>query len=144
MDYKTMTAPCGRDCFNCPFHLTKNNAEMRAQFAKRMETTEENVVCEGCRKREGKCKVLKTLGFQEDCKTFACCAAKNIEFCFECSDFPCDRLHPLADRAERFPHNLKVYNLCLIQRVGVEEWAKNMAKRSFDKYYRDKLDSLFQ
>ena len=65
---------------------------------------------------------------------------KKLDFCFECADFPCNLLHPLADRADVFPHNLKVFNLCLIKRLGVDNWAKNNAKESFDKYYKDKID----
>ena len=57
------------------------------------------------------------------------------------SDFPCGLLHPLAHGADRFPHNLKVFNLCMIKKMGLENWAKNKSKQSFDRYYNDKLDT---
>jgi len=44
------------------------------------------------------------------------------DVCFECGDFPCDYLHPYADMAQIKPHNLKVFNLCLIKRMGLEKW----------------------
>ncbi|MCK4921566.1 MAG: hypothetical protein KAS71_11005 [Bacteroidales bacterium] len=46
----------------------------------------------------------------------------------------------LADKADKFPHNLKVFNLCLIKKPGVENWAKFKAKESFDKYFKEKLE----
>ena len=38
--------------------------------------------CKGCRKE--KCVILK------NCKVRECSENKDIDFCFECSDFPCD------------------------------------------------------
>jgi hypothetical protein len=50
-------------------------------------------------------------------------------------------LHPLAHGADKFPHNLKVYNLCMIKKMGLENWAKNKSKLSWDRYFNDKLDT---
>jgi hypothetical protein len=72
---------------------------------------------------------------------FACIQEKKVEFCFECGEFPCERLQPVADRAERVPHALKIYNLCMIQKLGVEKWVTGHSKRLFDEYYTRKLDS---
>ena len=47
----------------------------------------------------------------------------------------------IADGAIQFPHNMKVFNLCRIAKIGVENWAKEEAKKSFDRYYTGKLDS---
>lgn len=55
--------------------------------------------------------------------------------CFACEihvdnitdDFPCAKLAPLADGAERYPHNLKLYNLGRIESRGLEAWAKEAA-----------------
>jgi hypothetical protein len=109
-------------------------------FAKKFHLNPEKIKCEGCRNIEGNCEVLKNYGFNGQCKIYNCYTSKNIEFCYECNDFPCDLLHPLADRAEKFPHNLKVFNLCKIQKVGLNNWAQNFSKKSFEKYYNDKLD----
>ena len=140
MDYKNLTAPCGRDCFNCPIYLVKDNLKMQEVFSKKYNMKKDEVSCKGCRNIDGKCNFLKALGFSEQCKIYKCCLSKKIDFCHECRDFPCDLLHPLADRATEFPHNLKVFNLCQIKKMGVEEWGKNFAKKSFEKYYKDKID----
>ncbi len=141
MDYKKLTAPCGRDCFNCFFFLASQNEEYKINLARKMNLPVEKIVCKGCREIEGKCQVLKNYGFSGNCKIYACVKEKGVEFCSDCSDFPCDLLHPLAHGADKFPHNLKVYNLCMIKKMGLEEWAKNKSKISWDRYYEDKLDT---
>ncbi len=141
MDYKNLTAPCGRDCFNCPFYLIKSNEKIRNTFALQFKTDPDKITCDGCRNINGDCQVLKLYGFSGKCKIHECVNNKNVEFCFDCPDFPCDLLHPLADGAERFPHNLKVFNLCMIKKMGLENWAVNKSKQSFDRYYKDKLDT---
>ena len=37
----------------------------------------------------------------------ACAKEQGVDFCYECKDFPCQKLQPLAEGAERYPHNLK-------------------------------------
>lgn len=58
------------------------------------------------------------------CPVRKCCVTKGIEFCFECSDFPCE-----ANWGEKGPYS-KVFNKTKIERlremkaIGVEEWIK--------------------
>jgi hypothetical protein len=35
-------------------------------------------------------------------------------------------------------HNTKVFNLCLIKKMGLEEWAKNKAKKVIHTYSNEK------
>ena len=143
MDYKNLTAPCGRDCFNCPFFIAKENEAFRGSLAKKINSKPENVICGGCRNIDGKCRVLENYGFKGNCRIYKCVKDKNLVFCFDCDEFPCRKLQPLGDRADKFPHNLKVYNLCLIQKLGVEEWGKNRSKADFNYYFSGKLDDIF-
>jgi hypothetical protein len=141
MDFFQMTAPCGRDCFNCPFFIASQNEKYRSILAAKLGTDNEHVICSGCRNVDGNCEALRNYGFSGECKIYQCVMDHKVDFCSDCPNFPCDLLHPLADRAERFPHNLKVFNLCMIKKMGLENWAKNQAKRSADRYYNDKLDT---
>jgi len=59
----------------------------------------------------------------KDCATLNCVKEKGIDFCYECNQFPCDKLQPCASRAEKLPHNLKIFNLCRIKQVGLQAWA---------------------
>ena len=141
MDYIHLTSPCGRDCFNCPFYLALNNPRLKQFVAKRMGLDPEIVECEGCRNIEGKCKLLMGFNIGEECKIYRCSKEMGITFCYECEEFPCRLLHPLADKAEKLPHNIKVYNLCRIKKIGIEKWAKEEAKQSFERYFKGKLES---
>lgn len=143
MDYKKLTAPCGRDCFNCYFYLASCDTEYRNSLAEKLGLAPEKVICEGCREIKGDCQVLRNYGFNGNCQIYRCVTGHGVEFCSDCIDFPCDKLHPLAHGADRFPHNLKVYNLCRIKRMGLENWAQHQAKASWDRYYNDLLDSCF-
>ena len=75
----------------------------------------------------------------EPCNVFRCTRDKGLRFCYECADFPCDYLHPYADMALQRPHNTKVFNLCLIKKMGLESWAQTKAKRVKDTYFKGKL-----
>jgi hypothetical protein len=121
--------------------LASKDERYQKMLAQKLGFEAEKVVCEGCRNIKGDCQVLKNYGFNGNCKIYQCVDSKEVEFCSDCPDFPCDLLHPLAHGADRFPHNLKVFNLCMIKKMGLDNWAKNKAKQSFDRYYNDKLDS---
>ena len=71
---------------------------------------------------------------KHDCKTWKCVQEKELEFCSDCSEFPCSYLAPTFQGAS-FPHNIKVYNLCRIRLVGIDEWineSANIQKQYFD------------
>ena len=133
MDYLRMTAPCGLDCFNCPVYLAKDNERLRAAIAKRENIPVERVSCLGCRDENG---TMKWMGWTEPCGVYKCITAKKIDFCCDCDDFPCDYLHPYADKASERPHNTKVFNLCQIKKMGLEDWAKNKSKGVRDTYFK--------
>jgi len=133
MDYRQMTAPCGLDCFNCPMLLAKDNADLRSKIARNMNIPEDQAYCEGCRNEKG---AIRALGMTEPCSVYRCTEEKGLDFCSDCADFPCDNLHPYADRAAEVPHNTKVFNLCLIKKMGLERWAQDKAKSVKGTYFK--------
>jgi len=135
MDYEQMTAPCGLDCFNCQFYLANDNQEIRSELAKKLRVPEEKLLCRGCREGKGAPDIFKLMDKSDPCKAYKCAEEKNIRFCHECSDFPCDHLHPYADKAGMVPHNTKVFNLCLIKKMGLEAWAEEKAGKVKDTYF---------
>ena len=141
MNYAYMTAPCGRDCFNCPVYLAGQNEKMQRIVSKKLDIPIEKAVCRGCRAENGK---IPFLNMTNSCKILKCTDEKGIGFCCECEDFPCDLLHPLAHLADKFAHNTKVFNLCLIKKMGLEVWAKNKAKSVFENYFKGSLKNLIE
>ena len=136
MDYRHMTAPCGLDCFNCPMYLANENERLRQAIAKNLSLAPEQASCQGCRTHGG---AIPVLGMTEPCRVFRCIQDKGIDFCCDCSNFPCDHLHPYADRASDVPHNTKVFNLCLIKKMGLEAWAQAKAKSVKDTYFKGRF-----
>lgn len=153
MDYKNMTAPCGIPCFECNAHKAKSNDTLRKGISERIGMDYEKCYCDGCRNREGKCFLFeKNTIFPEgncmlfgndegQCKIYLCTQKKGIHNCGECKNFPCDLLHPLADKADRIPQNLKVYNLCLIKKMGLEKWGEQKAAKGMQEYMTKKFGS---
>jgi hypothetical protein len=76
------------------------------------------------------------MGMTEPCNVYKCIREKGINLCTECADFPCDHLHPYADRASLVPHNTKVFNLCLIRKMGLESWAEHKADSVKKTYFK--------
>ena len=109
MNYRQMTAPCGLDCFNCPVYLANENQEIRTSVSKKTGIPLDQAVCKGCRGESGKCPL--DLIMDMPCNVYPCAEKKGVEFCCDCTDFPCDHLHPYADQATNVPHNTKVFNL---------------------------------
>lgn len=136
MDYRTMTAPCGLDCFNCHVYLANENVNLRAVIAERFGIPEKEAVCQGCRNEGG---AIAFLGMSEPCNVYRCIEKKGLDLCCDCADFPCDHLHPYADEASLRPHNTKVFNLCLIKKMGLESWAQDKAKKVRDTYFKGKF-----
>ncbi len=139
MDYLQMTSPCGLSCFNCHFYLAHENddsMQVLEMYSRLMDIPTKVMLCKGCRNHKGILESHKILfNRSEPCHAYKCTREKNIDFCHECADFPCDHLHPYADRADKVPHNTKVFNLCLIKKMGLEAWAKEKAADVKETYF---------
>ena len=136
-DLKLSTAVCGIDCFNCELYYTNidnffgtMSEERKNAFVSR-GFTKEKLLCKGC--RISGCTMIP-----DKCDTLECVKTKNIDFCFDCDDFPCSKLQPLAEGAERYPHNIKIYNLITIKNKGLEKWASESAEIR-EKYFKGKF-----
>jgi len=101
----------------------------------KMGIPKDKVVCKGCRQQDGDHYHLP----KEGCATLTCAKEKGVDFCCNCNDFPCVLLAPLADQADRFPHNMKLYNLCRIKKMGLETWIKEEAGQIRKKYFTEKF-----
>ncbi|MBN1333586.1 MAG: DUF3795 domain-containing protein [Synergistales bacterium] len=126
-------APCGIDCVNCPLHEHNITEEMKNRLAAMMGKAPQEMICQGCRsdKRAVICPV--------DCPTLTCSREKGVDFCFQCPDFPCEKLTPAADRADKLPHNLKVYNSCRMKKMGLEKWLLEDARTTATRYYKGRM-----
>ena len=118
-DRSKLVAPCGLDCGVCELNMCKDNITLLNQLIK-IGIPKENLPCQGCRAIQGNCPVL-----EEKCDTYKCISEKKIDFCYECNEFPCVSIQPAADRADTLPHNMKIYNLCIIKNLGLDSFINN-------------------
>jgi Protein of unknown function (DUF3795) len=139
MDLLLLTAPCGLDCFNCPFYLAAADTEALQYVrtvSQQLGIPAEKLTCKGCRAHDGRIPI-HALVFGEDhrCAAYECSKDRCVLLCGHCDEFPCENLQPCADRAAVIPHNTKVYNLCLINKLGLEGWAKDKAATVRHEYF---------
>jgi hypothetical protein len=119
-DRRALTAPCGLACFLCNIYEENLTHEVAESIHQQLGVPLEAIACKGCRGQDGKHFHLPP----EGCATLDCAKAKQVELCCDCDEFPCALLAPVADGAASYPHNIKIYNLCRIRRVGLEGWAE--------------------
>ncbi len=136
MESTHLIAPCGMACGDCPMHLAKDSPGLKISLSDKQGIPIENVACDCCREEKG---VICCNEMTSPCDVFTCSQEKGVQFCCDCKDFPCDRYQPYADRAAEVPHNLKMYSLGLIKKLGVEEFIKTHAKQAREIYFKGKF-----
>jgi len=100
----SLIAPCGMNCGICMAYLREKNR------------------CLGCRVVETSKPVTRVRCKIKNCNIFQKDGAK---FCFECRDFPCDRLKHL-DKRYRTKYDMSmIENLGNIRKYGIRKFVKN-------------------
>ena len=130
-----LVAVCGLYCGACPVFKASGNIALTESISQASGIPAEQVRCLGCRAEKGNIKLMGGAV----CPTYTCAEQKGLQFCYECADFPCLRLAPCADKAQILPHNTKVYNLVLLQKLGLEKWLQ-MAPQLWSQYFRGKKE----
>jgi hypothetical protein len=133
IERKQLVAPCGLDCGICEVYISKDNPQLFDNLIK-VGIPKEKLPCPGCRKVQGNCPVIRGT-----CATYSCSLEKRLEFCYECKEFPCSMLQPASDKANVLPHNMKVFNLCIIKNKGIDHFI-NTYNEIKKKYYQGKME----
>ncbi len=102
-------APCGIYCKKCPGIKVYS--------------------CKGCREQQGQVKNFPI------CKTYECVIGKGYNFCYECDEFPCEKLQPIVNFEIFMPHNSKIYNLLMIKKLGISKW-NEICEEKANLYYK--------
>lgn len=131
-DNYSLAAPCGIYCGECPLYKAKDSPELMNRLLAG-GLSREQVPCPGCRAIQGNCPVIPS-----QCETYICASRNKVDFCYQCSDFPCAKLNPASDRANILPHNLKVFNLCYIKEKGLNKFIEE-APGIQERYYSGKM-----
>lgn len=108
-----LIAPCGMNCNVCAWYLALRqdvkNKEIRMPY------------CEGCRLKNRKCAFLK-----KKCKLLL---NNKVKFCYQCKDFPCERLKHIDKRYRTFFRTSFIDNLKFIKKNGMPEFLKKEEKK---------------
>ena len=120
-----LIAPCGINCGICI-----------AFFGYTMKGGKRKHPCNGCRSRDnvrflrrGKCAFLK-----KHCDKLA---TEQIEYCFECTNFPCGRLETLDQRYRNKYGMSMIENLRYIQTNGIKKFLENEQESMSDMWRND-------
>jgi hypothetical protein len=108
-----LIAPCGMNCSLCVSHLALKNDLNNKGFAKRY--------CAGCRPRGKHCTFMA-----KQCNLVG---KGLVQFCFECSTFPCSRLKDLDKRYHAKYHMSMLENLNLIKTQGMGLFLEKEAEK---------------
>ena len=101
-----LIAPCGMNCAVCSGYLALRHAVKSKGIGM--------PYCEGCRPRD------KTYAFlKKRCEPLL---NNKVKFCYECKDFPCERLEHLDKRYRTNFRMSMIENLKYIKKNGVSEF----------------------
>lgn len=111
-DRKRLIAYCGMDCAMCRsyqsglYHLKQKGMNYK--------------VCPGCK--------VRGLGCVHMANSCELIGKGQIDFCFECKNYPCDRLKRLDKRYQSKYHMSMIDNLNLIKDKGLETFISSQNK----------------
>jgi hypothetical protein len=113
MDREELIAPCGMDCSLCVAYQSQVYDLKKQGFHRQY--------CQGCRPRNQNC-----LHMGDSCDLLR---DGRVGFCFECMDFPCQRLKRLDKRYRTKYHMSMIDNLMYLQEHGTEAFLEEQSKR---------------
>jgi len=131
MNDETRFAVCGIDCMTCSIHL---RTEEELEYQQSQNRDPDKVACNGCRSNTNAClgveypyDSLRGTGvindWGKDCVLLNCCIyEKGLDFCGECSDFPCDKVTEWAGEWEH--HRTAVEKMKEMKALGKEDWIR--------------------
>ena len=114
-----MLAYCGLYCEQCSFKAAHDE-----QNAKHIQHIPYAFVQRDL--SQYSCECCKGFCICGSCKIKPCAAAKHIDSCAQCSDFPCELIDAFATDGK--PHHAQaVQNLHDIRTLGLESWYKQLS-----------------
>jgi len=128
----TLAPPCGLYCGNCAIfraYFDRDHEKLK-EIGKKFRCSPEAVRCSGCRTEPQFC-------WSEDCEFKKCTGERGIDFCYECEEFPCEKVEKFSESA---PHHRPIWeNFERMKTVGWREWLREQDEKWRCKVCRAKL-----
>jgi len=129
---RSLVGYCGVYCLECQIYISSTTSDLRvkARLAQELSKSQDqtrkqvgnispdSIHCWGCRSNSKHC-------WKKRCLFKKCAADKGFDFCYQCSEFPCDEL---AQFYAQRPNGRD--NLALISKIGTEAFISRMSGRS--------------
>ena len=112
-EQEALVAPCGMNCALCWAYQAQAYDLKKQGFNRKY--------CPGCNPRGKHC-----LHMSKICETVG---KGRVRFCYECADFPCERLKRLDLRYRTKYHLSMIDNLRFIRDQGMEAFLRNQENR---------------
>ena len=119
---------CGLNCANCDIFLASHGNEKLQQelvkwFKNNVDANIEYLSCEKCKGPKQKC-------WSSKCELRSCATKMKITYCFECSEFVCDKLNKFANDGIAH-HGRTVENMKEMKKEGLKKWISFLKEPKF-------------
>jgi predicted RNA-binding Zn-ribbon protein involved in translation (DUF1610 family) len=104
---------CGLYCGACDVFQANRSGTVEA-LARAWEMEPGQLRCHGCK------SVINAV-YCVECDIKACAASKKIDYCFQCSDYPCPRLVSFRND-DSAHHSIVLQNQSRLRTQGLERW----------------------
>lgn len=101
-----MIAVCGLLCHDCDIRQATEDPKVAQKIAdwfkreRKEDIKPKDIRCLGCREDRAK-------HWSADCWILQCCVdAKGLQFCYQCQEFPCNKLVEWSGQCERYGNAL--------------------------------------
>jgi hypothetical protein len=119
---------CGLNCARCDIRQAglgdeSLRDEIQEWFREELDTIiePEKIRCDGCR------GPLES-HWSPDCKMMNCARNRGHRYCFECGEFPCDKLEDFSQDGVAH-HGRTVENLKRMLEFGLDDWIQDQKSR---------------
>jgi hypothetical protein len=119
---KKLAAVCGLFCPACTVYIGSMEEPARLKaLSGRFGATVEDMECHGCRSEK------RGLYCNKACKTTKCASEKGLDFCGQCSEYPCAELKAFQSQ---MPHRIELWaSQERIKAVGYAAWYSEMIEQ---------------
>jgi len=123
---RNLVGRCGLYCGACGIYRAyRDGGEYRQQLADFFKCSPEKVCCEGCQALTQECWGI-------ECKIVECLNAKELQFCYECTDYDkhtCEKFEKFSEEYLQDDHVDLRANLSRIKAGQVDEWLKESEEK---------------